>query len=94
MGKGIAKDFKLKYPEMYQQYRQFCQKGSLKIGTLWIYRTSPKWILTFPTKEHWKNPSRLEFIEIGLQKFVQTYEKQKIQSIAFPKLGCGNGQLN
>lgn len=47
----------------------------------------------FSTKKHWRNPSRMEYIESGLQKFVDNYERLGIESIAFPKLGCGNGGL-
>src|SRR5581483_3547930 len=56
--------------------------------------TQHKWVLNFPTKKHWRQPSQLEFIEAGLQKFVASYTKEKIASVAFPQLGCGNGELN
>lgn len=94
MGKGIAKRFKDVYPEMYKEYRNFCEEGLLDIGKLWIYKTDNKWILNFPTKKHWRNPSKIEYIEEGLKKFVNTYEERGITSISFPQLGCGNGGLN
>ena len=52
MGKGIAKDFKQVYPEMFSQYQRICEKGSFDIGTLWLYKTPNKWVLNFPTKRH------------------------------------------
>jgi len=52
------------------------------------------WLLQFPTKEHWRNPSKLEYIEKGLMAFVRKYADYNISSIAFPKLGCGNGELD
>ncbi|HED03844.1 MAG TPA: hypothetical protein ENI60_03645 [Candidatus Fraserbacteria bacterium] len=94
MGKGVAYDFKRLFPEMFKQYRQLCEQGKLKIGTLWLYKSANKWVLNFPTKQHWRNPSRLEYIGTGLGKFVATYTKLGIQSIAFPPLGCGNGGLD
>ncbi|EGO8127785.1 phosphatase [Enterococcus faecalis] len=94
MGKGIAKRFKDVYPEMYREYRDFCERGFLEVGKLWIYKTENKWILNFPTKKHWRNPSKIEYIEAGLKKFVETYEERGITSISFPQLGCGNGGLN
>lgn len=94
MGKGIAKRFKNVYPEMYREYQYYCEKGFLEIGKLWIYKTPNKWILNFPTKLHWRTPSKIEYIEQGLQKFVDTYEEKGITSISFPQLGCGNGGLN
>lgn len=66
----------------------------LDIGNLWIYKSDTKWILNFPTKTHWRNPSKIEYIEQGFKKFVETYEEKGITSVSFPKLGCGNGGLN
>jgi len=93
MGKGIALKFKQLYPDMFNKYQTYCEKKLLEIGKLWIYKSETKWILNFPTKVHWRNPSKVEYIEKGLQKFVDTYKEKEITSIAFPKLGCGNGGL-
>lgn len=94
MGKGIAKDFKSMYPKMFLQYKKICENNLLDIGKLWIYYTPQKWILNFPTKKHWRSKSEYEYIKLGLEKFVATYKEKKITSIAFPKLGCGNGGLD
>ena len=94
MGKGIAKDFKTIYPEMFKRYQALCENNSFDIGQLWLYKTPHKWILNFPTKRHWRQPSKLEYVEEGLRKFVASYVDQGITSIAFPTLGCGNGELN
>ena len=94
MGKGIAKDFKNIYPEMFARYQELCEKGQFKIGQLWLYRTPHKWVLNFPTKEHWRSPSRPEYIEAGLQKFATTYHVYGITDVSFPMLGCGNGELD
>lgn len=94
MGKGIANDFKKIYPEMFTQYQKLCEKGLFNIGQLWIFKTKNKWVLNFPTKKHWRNPSKIEYIEAGLDKFVKTYAEKGITSISFPMLGCGNGELN
>ncbi len=94
MGRGIAKTFKEIYPEMFSQYQQLCEKRELQTGKLWLYRTEHKWILNFPTKVHWRQPSKLEYIEQGLVKFVSAYPALGITSIAFPQLGCGNGELD
>jgi O-acetyl-ADP-ribose deacetylase (regulator of RNase III) len=94
MGKGIAAEFRRLFPEMYEQYRKLCETKQFRIGMLWLYKSPNKWVLNFPTKEHWRNPSRIEYIEAGLQKFVDSYADFGIYSIAFPPLGCGNGQLD
>lgn len=93
MGKGIALQFKKLYPEMFKKYQAYCEQKLLQIGKLQIYKTPNKWILNFPTKNHWRNKSKMEYIEKGLQKFVDTYADRGITSVAFPKLGCGNGGL-
>lgn len=94
MGKGVALTFKKIYPDMYDQYKIFCDNRQLTIGKLQLYKTPGKWILNFPTKENWRNPSKLEYIEAGLKKFCNTYKEKGIKSIAFPMLGCGNGGLD
>lgn len=94
MGKGIALEFKRLYPQMFRQYQSFCENGQFTVGKLWIYRTSNKWILNFPTKRNWRQKSRLEDIEMGLKKFKDTYQQQGITSISFPQLGIGNGGLD
>ncbi|OJF94697.1 macro domain-containing protein [Alkalibacterium sp. 20] len=94
MGKGIAKKYKQLYPDMYKQYREYCEQGLLDIGKLWLYKDENKWILNFPTKKHWRNPSKIDYIEKGLKKFVSTYEEKGIYSISFPQLGTGNGGLD
>ncbi len=94
MGKGLALTFKKIYPDMYEKYKDYCEKKEITIGKLYLYKTKGKWILNFPTKTTWRKPSKLEYIEAGLKKFVDTYKIRKIKSIAFPMLGCGNGGLN
>jgi len=94
MGKGIASDFKKYYPKMFEEYKELCNTNRLNIGDLHLYKTSNKWILNFPTKEHWRSPSKIEFIEEGLKKLVKEAHKLQINDIAMPKLGCGNGGLD
>lgn len=95
MGKGIALVFKLRYPNMFELYQKYCAQHLIDIGKLWIYKgdESDPWVLNFPTKTHWKLPSEYEYIEKGLQKFVETYKEKGITSIAFPLLGANNGGL-
>lgn len=94
MGKGIALTFKRLFPDMFCEYQSLCEQGQLRIGSLHVYPTDTKIILNFPTKEHWRNPSKLSYIEAGLKTFVGTYEAAGIHSVAFPPLGCGNGELD
>ena len=94
MGKGIARDFKTFFPEMFAEYRDLCDRDQLKVGRLHLYRGDRKWILNFPTKVHWRNPSKLEYIEEGLRAFTRLYASAGINSAAFPPLGCGHGQLD
>ena len=79
---------------MYRLYRGHCKSGRLRVGNLWLYRTLGRWVLNFPTKAHWRSPSKTEYIRAGLQKLVATYQDRGIDSISFPLLGCGNGGLD
>ncbi len=96
MGKGIALVYKLRYPNMYAEYKEHCKKKLLRTGSLWLYtkQENAPWILNFPTKFHWKYPSKIEWIEEGLEKFMHTYDKKGITSVAFPLLGTHNGGLD
>lgn len=94
MGKGIALEFKKRYPSMFNTYKKHCSSNALRPGSLYLWRSDTKWILNFPTKDHWRDKSEIKYLEDGLQKFVDTYKSKGITSIAFPQLGCANGGLN
>jgi O-acetyl-ADP-ribose deacetylase (regulator of RNase III) len=93
MGAGIAYECRLRYPKMYERYKELCDKKLIKIGSLWLYKSDNKWILNFPTKNHWKYKSKPEYLKLGLQKFIDTYKDKGITSIAFPLLGSSNGGI-
>jgi len=94
MGKGIAKAFKDRYPAMFLAYKRICDDNLLEPGKLWLWQGADHSVLNFPTKVHWRHPSKIEWIELGLKKFVSSYEARGITSISFPRLGCGNGGLD
>ena len=94
MGKGIALEYKLRYPDMFDIYFKMCEKKLLKPGLLQLWTRSNPWILNFPTKVHWKRPSKMEYLESGLQKFSNVYLEKNISSIAFPLLGASSGGLD
>ncbi len=94
MGKGLALSFKTEYPDMFLAYTEICEKRLLDIGKLWLYKTDEKWILSFPTKYDWRLPTNEHYLELGLQKFLNTYKRKGITSIAFPLLGANNGKLD
>ena len=93
MGAGIALECRLRYPEMHLRYIELCNRNLIQIGKLWLYKSDEKWILNFPTKRHWRLPSRVEFIDAGLRKFAEVYEEKNIHSIAFPMLGADKGGM-
>lgn len=94
MGKGLALEFKKRYPAMFLDYQRMCNGGLLDIGKLWIYKMPNKWILNFPTKYDWRHPSNEIYLEKGLDKFMKTYLDRGIKSVAFPLLGSSNGGLS
>ena len=93
MGKGIALECKLRFPDMFKKYKEFCDKKLIKPGSLQLWSNSKPWVLNFPTKVHWKDPSRIDYLEKGLEKFSNEYSKKNITSIAFPLLGASLGGL-
>lgn len=94
MGKGIALEFKKRFPEMYEDYLRRCKAGQVKLGQPYLYRSLlPPWVLNFPTKDHWRSVSKLEDIVRGLRYLERHYRAWGITSLAVPPLGCGYGQL-
>lgn len=97
MGKGIALQFKRAFPEMYTAYRAAAKRGSVRLGSMYVWETgllaNPRVIINFPTKGHWREKSRLADIEAGLEDLVRVVNALRIKSIAMPPLGCGNGGL-
>lgn len=97
MGKGIALQFKRRYPDVFKAYERACKRGEVKIGHMFVVPTDrlsgPRFVINFPTKKHWRSPSRLEYIEQGLNSLRQTVHNLGITSIAIPPLGAGNGGL-
>lgn len=98
MGKGIALQFKNAYPEMFNDYQKACKEGIVTTGKMHIWKNTdmfgPKYIINFPTKDDWKQKSKIEYIEKGLADLVLVIKELGISSIAIPPLGCGNGGLN
>jgi O-acetyl-ADP-ribose deacetylase (regulator of RNase III) len=96
MGRGVALEFKNRFPENYLAYRAACKRDELIVGKMFVHETNleqPHWIINFPTKQHWRNPSKLEFVRDGLEDFIRVIEVNCISSVALPALGCGTGRL-
>jgi O-acetyl-ADP-ribose deacetylase (regulator of RNase III) len=95
MGKGVALEFKARFPEMYAHYVRRCAAGQVRLGEPYVYRhLLPPWVLNFPTKDHWRSVSRLSDIVQGLEHLKANYKAWGITSLAVPPLGCGQGQLD
>lgn len=98
MGKGIALQFKRAFPANFDAYRNAVGRGDVRPGSMFVFETGsmlgPRWIFNFPTKRHWRQNSRIEDIESGLEALVQEIRARNVRSIAIPPLGCGNGGLD
>lgn len=96
MGKGLALQFKKAFPENFATYEEACKAGEVAPGRMHIVQrlASPRFIINFPTKKHWRHPSKIEYVRDGLRDLVQQVQKLGIKSIAIPPLGCGNGGLS
>lgn len=100
MGKGIALEFKKRWPKNYQEYRILCEKKVLKTGKMFVFQDNDmfensnfKYLVNFPTKDNWRSKSKLSYIDEGLDDFIIQIKELGIKSIALPTLGCGNGGL-
>ncbi len=94
MGKGIALQFKERFPDNYRVYRQICKEGRLDVGNMLIVEDSDRIIVNFPTKRSWRRPSEYDFINSGLLSLRKEIVDRSIKSIAIPALGSCNGGLD
>lgn len=98
MGKGIALAFKNRFPANFQAYAAACHRGEVVTGRMFVTETQalvgPRWIVNFPTKQHWRDPSRLEWVRSGLQDLRRFLLAEAVPSVAMPALGAGLGGLS
>jgi O-acetyl-ADP-ribose deacetylase (regulator of RNase III) len=96
MGKGIALEIKKRYPKSYRAYKVACECGHLRPGVLFYVagQGGERSIVHFASKDHWRQPSKLEWVQAGLEDLRRHYTAWGLKSIAMPQLGCGLGKLN
>ncbi len=95
MGKGLAKEFKLKYPDYYAAYQKACMCRVFQLEKCFVYRADDgHQLYSLPTKSHWRGKSRLEWIDAGLETLVTRLDQYGVKSLAIPAIGCGEGGLN
>ena len=98
MGKGVALQFREAFPVSAREYITAARRKQVRVGHVMVTRNQslngPRWIIHFPTKRHWRHPSRLVWVKEGLKDLVRVIKEEDIRSIALPPLGCGNGGLN
>lgn len=101
MGKGVALEFKRRWPDNYKAYKKTCDLKLLRPGSMLVFDRgalfegeAPRYIINFPTKDHWRSKSKLDYISMGLDSLVEDVLELGIASIAMPPLGCGNGGLD
>nr|WP_314115644.1 macro domain-containing protein [uncultured Leptotrichia sp.] len=95
MGKGLAYQFKIKYPDNFKKYKQACLEKKIDIGKDLIYTEEKnKIIINFPTKRSWRENSKIEYIQVGLKKLEELLRQLEIKSVSLPPIGAGNGKLD
>ena len=98
MGAGLALQVRRAYPDVYAAYTAACKRGEVVPGRMFVTATgrtgNPRWVIHFPTKRHWRTPSRLGDIDAGLAELVAEVRRLGIHSVAVPPLGCGLGGLD
>lgn len=101
MGKGLALQAKNKWPEMFEIYKSFCEGACPRFpsglepgGVVCIQHKPNQFIACLATKDDWKNPSKLEWVEKGLKELIVMSVKVNRCHIAIPRLGCGLGGLD
>ena len=89
--------FRDTFPSNTKAYKKACENGEVRVGKMFVTEVKglvgPRWVINFPTKKHWRQPSKMEWIRDGLKDLVRVINEYQIQSVAIPPLGCGNGGL-
>ncbi|CAM3711830.1 macro domain-containing protein [Deinococcus frigens] len=99
MGKGVALQFKRRYPENYRVYAEACKTEQVVVGQMFVtelpasFEAGPRYIINFPTKRHWRGGSRISYVQAGLEDLIRVVHERDLRSVALPALGCGNGGL-
>lgn len=101
MGKGVALEFKRRWPENFKAYKRMCADYALVTGKVFVFDNNNfledsrhRFLINFPTKQHWRSKSKIEYIKEGLVDFVNQVRDLNIKSVTLPPLGCGNGGLD
>lgn len=98
MGKGVALQFKRAFPENFKAYRSACAAGNVQLGRMFVFDNGqldrPRYVINFPTKDHWKSSSKLSYIDSGLEDLQRVLTDLEVESVALPPLGCGLGGLD
>jgi O-acetyl-ADP-ribose deacetylase (regulator of RNase III) len=96
MGRGLALQIKNAFPDVFAEYARACKQGAIAVGRMHVVHRSnpPRFVINFPTKAHWRQPSKLAYVESGLADLVTRIRTLDLRSIAVPPLGCGLGGLD
>jgi O-acetyl-ADP-ribose deacetylase (regulator of RNase III) len=98
MGKGLALEFKRRFPANFQAYKVACKAGRVVVGKMFLVEVQGsngvRLIVNFPTKQHWRDPSRIEYVRDGLVALADDLRARRVRSVAIPALGCGLGGLD
>lgn len=96
MGAGLARAVRREWPEVFKAYRLACRSGLVRVGSVTVFQMVggwPWWVVALPTKDHWRQPSTLGFVEAGLAALRIEVADMGHGSVAVPALGCGLGGL-
>ena len=100
MGAGLAAQFKTRYPNMFAEYKNVCKRKEISVGHChyWKHPLSGIIVVNFPTKIHWKDSSKIEYVEEGLKDLSNYISNNFIMNfvnkMVIPALGCGLGGLD
>jgi O-acetyl-ADP-ribose deacetylase (regulator of RNase III) len=97
MGAGIAKGFRERYPDMYQEYRRRCKARppDFKLGDSFLWKEDERpWVFNLGTQEHYRHcRAGCEAIKNSLKAMKEQADEKGISSIAMPRIGAGYGSL-
>ncbi|MFP2912072.1 macro domain-containing protein [Pyxidicoccus sp. 3LFB2] len=93
MGKGIATEFRDRYPRMYAEYKQRCADGRFRPGDVFDWKEGGVTVFNLGTQKTWRTKAELSAIRDSITKMLVLAEGAGVRRVGLPRIGAGLGGL-
>ena len=94
MGKGIAVEFRARFPQMYEEYKRRCKEGRFRPGDVFEWAEGAMTVYNLGTQATWRTKAKLGDVETALRTMVELASIRRVKRIGLPRIGAGLGGLD